>query len=186
MVHAAFLVIGRTYAGKTTFGEYVRGKYGLRFVEASSVVRMLKSESEEEGADPFDSTKRLLESEGRDVVGRKIVELLLESLGRDFVVTGLRTIEAFDLVKEAFPHVVTILVEASEETRFRRHLESGRFRSLRTVEEFREFDSRQSEFGLLRVAEDLADVRMVNEDTLEQYEQQIDALLSAAGMPELG
>ena len=47
------------------------------------------------------------------------------------------------------------------------------------MQNFRALDKDQWRFGLLRVAEDFADIRVVNEGTLEEYWQQIDYLLTA-------
>jgi muconolactone delta-isomerase len=46
------------------------------------------------------------------------------------------------------------------------------------MDDFRNLDAQQSSFGLLRVAADFADIRLINEDSLDAYHKQIEAVLS--------
>jgi hypothetical protein len=51
---------------------------------------------------------------------------------------------------------------------------------VRTLEEFRKLDQEQWSFGLLRVAEEFADVRVVNEESLEEYYRKIGSIIAGA------
>ncbi len=175
------IVVGHTCAGKTTFGEYARSRHNLDFVEASSILRMIESGHGGSGPDPFASATKTLQLLGPDVVARKILQLYGNRAERGRVITGFRTIEELEVTKNHFPNARIVLIEATDRTRFQRHLERGR-QTVRSLEDFRELDRQQWSFGLLRVAEDFADVRITNEGLKEEYYRQIDAVLSAAGV----
>ena len=170
------IVVGHTCAGKTTFGEYARESSGMEFVEASSILRMIESGQGEVSLDPFSSATKTLQQLGPDVVARKVLQLYGNRAEKGMVITGYRTIEELEVTKKHFPDARVVLVEAADRTRFQRHLERGR-RSVRTLEEFRKIDRQQWVFGLLRVAEDFADVRITNEGPLEEYHRQIRKVL---------
>jgi inosine/xanthosine triphosphate pyrophosphatase family protein/dephospho-CoA kinase len=177
----SLIVVGHTCAGKTTFGEYARTQYHLDFVEASSVLRMIQGVQVDGGADPFMSAKETLEELGPDAVARKILQLYGSRIDKGIVITGFRTIEELEVTKKQIPRAKIVLIEAAERTRFQRHLERRR-QTVRSLEQFRELDEQQWSFGLLRVAEDFADVRISNEGTKGEYHRQIDAVLSGAGV----
>lgn len=176
-----FIVVGKTCAGKTTFGEVASQKHALHWIEASSVLRTFKSKYQEEPETDFDFAKYVLETKGPDIVVRKILQLYADQLEEGVVITGFRTIQELEVMKTRAPHAQVIFVEASERIRYRRHLARGRLGGMDSLSEFRSHDLNQWSFGLLRVAEDVADVRVVNEGTLEDYWQQIEFLVSSDG-----
>ena len=171
-----YVVVGHTCAGKTTFGEYAQNA-GLVFVEASSVLRMIGRGTGFANPDPFALAKTTLDQMGNDIVARKIVQLY-PTIEHGLVITGFRTIEELELVKKHMSNAQIVLIEAGERTRYERHLERGRYESIRSFDDFREHDIQQWSFGLLRVAEDFADIRIANEGTKDEYYARIDALIS--------
>jgi inosine/xanthosine triphosphate pyrophosphatase family protein/dephospho-CoA kinase len=182
-VSTALMVVGHTCAGKTTFGEYANHKHGLRFVEASSILGLIEDKLGIHNPQPFIAAKETLESHGPDVVARKILELYRQELERGFVISGFRTIEEIELIRDHFPNVRVAFVEASEKTRFQRHIERERIPAIHTLEEFRRRDQEQWSFGLLRVAEEFADAKIVNEGSLDDYYRKIDAIVSGIEDP---
>ena len=175
----AFLVVGRTCAGKTTLAEYVSGRHGLRHIEASAIVRSLDVRhdptDDEEG---YAFAMRALDELGHDIVVREIVDRYGDQLDGPFVVSGLRDIEELRRMLEVVPRARVVLVEASERTRFERDVRRARRGKPVALEAFRLRDSRQDSFGFLPVAEDLAHVRILNEGRLEDYHRQISALIA--------
>ena len=172
------IVIGGTCAGKTTFAERAIDKHGRRHVEASSIVRLESGLESQSGQDALQSAKNILERAGPDMVARQIVRLYGDALRSDFVLTGFRTIEELLHFCSAVPEARVILVEASERTRFERHLKRGRYKEASTAAAFQQLDEGQFSFGLLRVARDLADLVLENEDALAEYHTRVDAILS--------
>ncbi|MEX0729012.1 MAG: non-canonical purine NTP pyrophosphatase [Planctomycetaceae bacterium] len=173
-----FVVLGKTCAGKSTFGELVSEKHGLHWIEASKVLRTFKSEYDDEPGKDFDFAKHTLETKGQDIVARRILQIYGNEVSDGMVMTGFRTIEELEAIKAHIPHAKVILVDASERARFQRHLARGRLDAIKTVREFKAHDVKQWSFGLLRVAEDFADIRVTNERSIQDYWQQIEFLLS--------
>jgi len=182
--HKLFVVVGHTCAGKTTFGEYAQNA-GLTFVEASDVLRMIARSKGVVETDPFSLAKATLDQFGNDVVARKIAQLY-PAIDRGLVISGFRTIEELELIKRQIAHAQVVLVEATERTRYQRHLERGRYESVRSFEDFRTHDVRQWSLGLLRVAEDFADIRIVNEGTKEEYCARVDAVIRGKDLERVG
>jgi inosine/xanthosine triphosphate pyrophosphatase family protein len=113
----ALMVVGHTCAGKTTFGEYASISHQLLFVEASSILRVVEDKLGIHDATPFVAAKKTLDSYGPDVVARKILELYAGQLDKGFVITGFRTIEEVELIRNHFPRVQVVFVEASERSK---------------------------------------------------------------------
>jgi inosine/xanthosine triphosphate pyrophosphatase family protein/dephospho-CoA kinase len=172
------IIVGKICAGKSTFGEHVSLNHGLHWVEASQVLRTFKTQYDDDPVGDFDFARQILDAKGQDVVARKILELYSDRVTDGLVITGFRTIEELEAIRASIKHVQVILIEASERARFQRHLARGRVGSARSLQDFRAQDKSQWSFGLLRVAEEFADVRIVNEGTLDEYRQQIDFLLT--------
>ncbi|MBI2710059.1 MAG: AAA family ATPase [Actinobacteria bacterium] len=178
----ALLVVGRTCAGKTTFAEHVSAQHGLKYIEASAVVRSLGVERlPADDPDGFAFAMRALDQLGHDIVAREIVRRYGDQLDGPFVVSGLRDVEELRSMRELVPRVKVVLVEASERTRFERHVLRARAGAELTIGEFRARDSRQDAFGLLPVVEDLADIRILNEGRVEEYRHQVDAVIGDRG-----
>lgn len=174
------IVVGHTCAGKTTFGQHAHEKYEFLHIEASAVVRMLQHDTDLQQKDAFEFAQQLLSEKGPDVIARKILHLYQSKFDKGVVLTGFRTIEELELIKSYYPDSSVLFIEASERTRFQRLIARGRSPRCRTIDEFRVIDAQQWSFGLLRVAEDFADIRLVNERTLDEFYSQISAVLSGA------
>lgn len=175
------VVVGPTCAGKTTLAEHLSRRHGHYFIEASSVVRMFKSEIPgSEGMGAFEFAQRLLAEKGADVVARQVVRLLRAGHHSKVVISGFRTIEELEVVRREFPETRTVLVDASERTRHERNLRRARAGAPQALEEFLRKDQEQWQFGLLRVARQLADVRIENEQSIDEYYQQVDAVMAGA------
>lgn len=177
------IVVGHTCAGKTTFGEWSRAAHNLHFIEASSILRMVQQKVGIDGTDAYAIAKRTLTEYGPDVVARKILELYHSELRRGVAITGFRTIEEVEVIRKELPNAKVVLIEASDRTRFQRHLERGRNEEIRTMQDFRVLDERHWSFGLLRVAEEFADIRILNEGPLGEFQKQVDAVVANPETP---
>jgi len=174
------VVIGATCAGKTTFAERANIAHDLHHVEASSIVRMQTGQAFESGAAALESAKGVLERGGPDVVARQILKQYENELRSGLILTGFRTIEELIVVCTAVPETSVIFVDASERTRFERHLARARYKEAATMDAFRKLDQGQFSLGLLGVARDLADFSLENEDSLEEYFARVDAILTGS------
>jgi inosine/xanthosine triphosphate pyrophosphatase family protein/dephospho-CoA kinase len=181
-----FVVVGRICAGKTTFGERAVQAHGMIHVEASRVVQTLKDEAGVPKQDPFHLAAAVLDRLGSDAVALKIVQLYEAEIPSGLVITGFRTLEEIEAIRREVPHAQLILVEASDRVRFHRHLARGRVKGLNTFDAFIGHDQQQASFGLLNVAQDFADIRIVNEGSIQEYWEQIDSVISGDSRPSVG
>ena len=108
------MVVGKTCAGKTTFGQYSRSRYDAHFVDASDVMRSFRDPIADRDLNDYEFAKRLLQDQGPDAVARRV----LKQFGEEplLVVAGFRAIEEISCVRSAFPRKHVVLVEASERT----------------------------------------------------------------------
>lgn len=177
------IVIGGTCAGKTTFAERASLEFQRRHVEASSIVRMLTGAGAISGQAALESAKYFLENSGPDIVARQILKLYEGDLRSGMVLTGFRAIEELLYFCTETPDAIVIFVAASERTRFERHLARGRYTEAASIESFRQLDQGQFSLGLLRVARDLADLSIENEDTIPEYYAKVDVIMAGAPQP---
>ena len=171
------VVVGLRCAGKTTLGQHLASHHDFRFIEASSIVRMLQREVDVQTTDAFHLASEVLRRKGPDIVARQIVGMWGNELQNKCVITGFRTIEEVEFIREKVPGCQVVLIEASERTRFERHLKRARLGLLKTMSDFRRDEKQQTLFGLLGVARDLADVCIENEGSMEEFCSQIEAIV---------
>ena len=185
------LVIGRMCAGKTTLGTWVGKAHRWLHIEASDELRRV---AEEEGIgvkrDEFARARHVLDWKGPDVVAKSIARKYHGRLDEGAAISGFRTIEEVLYFRKRYTSCVVVYVDAGERLRFSRYRERGRGRVANAVEDFRIQDRRQWEFGLLQrvtdivdVPRDVADLRIGNEGTLEEYYSQIDVLVNVWSRP---
>ncbi len=178
--NTAYLVVGPTCAGKTTFAERAETLHELTHIEASAIVRTF--DEMRDGEAPAAYAKRVLSEYGADVVARRILDWYDgDELEKGFVISGFRTIEELIAFKEIKPEAQVLFVEASARIRLERYLQRLREGSPISMSDLEEIDAEQASFGLLAVASQLADLRVRNEDSLETYHHMIDSLIEAAG-----
>ncbi len=176
-----YLIVGKLCAGKTTFGEYVSSHYPYRFIEASNIMRLIAEENGIKAPTPLYLAKEIFHAKGPDIIARYIVGLYGKDLCNNTIITGFRLIEELQYIRSQFPNSTKVVfIDVSERTRFERHLQRGRIEDIKTLLDFQEHDRQQWRFGLLPVAQDLADIKIENEGTIEDYHTQINALLGDA------
>ncbi|WP_315798144.1 non-canonical purine NTP pyrophosphatase [Bradyrhizobium sp. SZCCHNRI3043] len=162
------LVVGAKCSGKTTFSDYMANYDSVRVYEASTVLRGIGQES---GAIPSDSNEALafLSEMGWDIVARKIAEYIEKDDSRLSVVTGLRTPEELLLLKRRFPAARIVLIDADSRIRFERHIRRARDGDFSTSKAFLNEDENQKKFGIMRIANDIAEIVITNDSGREQY-----------------
>jgi len=180
-----FVVIGPTCAGKTTFGNRAakssEGRAPMLHIEASDIVRTFDG-GPKAGESPLDFALRVLGAHGFDVAARRIVdEYYGDELRTGAVITGFRTIEELLYVRSALPTTRVLYLDAPLRTRYDRFLQRRRSADdTLSLEVFKRLDLDQGSFGLLSAGSQLADVRLVNDQNLDTYFQQVDAILAGA------
>ena len=173
------MVVGKSCAGKTTFGEYASNQHGRFHIEASRVMRDIADLMELSDHRPVDVvSKEVISRSGQDVVAREIVRRYAHRLDRGAVISGFRTLEEVEFIRTQYPLCRIVLVEASIRTRFARHLNRGRLKGIRSVDVFAEYERSQWSFGFFGRIRGLADLRVENMGTFREYHEQIDLLLA--------
>jgi len=170
------LVVGDKCAGKSTFSDHMTGYEDVRVYEASNVLRLI---AEQKGVIPGTADEALLflETFGWDVVASKIAQYIETSDALWDIVTGLRTPEELLLLKRRFPESHIVLIDADARIRFERHIKRARDQEIRSFQSFAEQDAKQRQFGVMRVATEIADFVINNEASISSYKSKIDALL---------
>ena len=172
----ALIVVGGTCAGKTTFGLIAQREIqNLKVIEASDVLRSFMRRGDSQMS-PFEFAKHILTEHGPDAVARKLLQMYRLNDVSDFSITGFRTIEELETIRSLRPELQVVLIESSGRTRYARHLARARGPAM-SYKEFLANDAAQWEFGLLRVAEDFADIRITNEGSLDDYRGQVVSVL---------
>ena len=178
----ALIIVGRTCAGKTTMGERLSSTHEFQFIEASSVLRTLDDGSGNASDDPFRFAQATLSEKGADIVARKVLSLIGTNVPDRIAITGFRTIEELECIVDAIPYAKIVIIDASERTRFERHIRRARVGEKTTIAQFSELDTKQWQFGLLRVAEDFADLKVLNESDLKEYLTTVDAIATQSDL----
>ena len=170
------LIIGAKCAGKTTFSDHMANYDSVGVFEASTVLRDIAAENGESLINS-DGAFAFLQKKGMDIVARRIANYLDTSDTRWNIVTGLRTPEELLYLKERFVDCQIVAVDADPKTRFERHIRRARDQDLKTFSAFSAEDDKQKEFGALRVVNDIGDITIRNEGSIDQYKKKIDEVL---------
>jgi dephospho-CoA kinase len=118
----------------------------------------------------------LREDQGQDIIAKKCVDLIQNCYTSDVLfIDGIRSISEVNLFRKfwKFP-IIKIVLE--EEERFKRLFKRARSDDPKTLEEFRERDSRESSFGLKEVLR-IADYSIVNDSTPENLKKKMRELV---------
>lgn len=169
-----WLIVGKRACGKTTFAEY-GGLLGAKQYEASTVIRMYQAQSGDSGA-PFTTFVRdLHEQRGEDLVLRTFVEEYGLADEPFAVVSGVRRFaDLLYLARQRIDYHM-VYIDSPVERRYARYLQRARDASPMSAEEFtRESEAHDEVYAF---AEELAEIRITNDGTLERFLAQIDFVL---------
>jgi inosine/xanthosine triphosphate pyrophosphatase family protein/dephospho-CoA kinase len=172
------VVVGPKCAGKTTLSDYMARNDDVLAIEASTILRRLAADHNAPLGNARDALI-FLEKQGWDIVARDVVEILRRSEARLNLITGLRTVQELLYIAREFPHIRILLVEADVKTRYERHLRRARDRGVETLDEFQLQDEEQANFGVMRVKDDVADLVIRNDGSLQQFHARIDAVMTS-------
>ena len=117
---------------------------------------------------------------GMDAIARITIPAIEARSSPVVLVDGIRGDYEVATFREHFPDFTLIGIVSSFETRYRRLANRGRPDDTLTADELRVRDERELGWGLGR-ALSLADCRVVNEGTLEEFTAEVRALLRRLG-----
>ena len=170
------VVIGVTSlarAGKDTFADYIVKKYGYKKFNMSDV---LKEELIKQGKEPTKNNMSLLGDELRKKFGEDIVMKMLfdRIIGeKKVVITGIRSLKEIVFIRTKCDYFFLVAIEANKEIRFSRRKENDP----QTKKEFFARDERDIKNKGLGEVIELADYKIINNGTLEEFYKNIDKVM---------
>ncbi|MFW9818337.1 MAG: AAA family ATPase [Candidatus Thorarchaeota archaeon] len=139
-----------------TMGDVVRNEVKIRNLEPSAI-------------NIGKIAKELREKSGPAIIAEKCVELIKKKNEEIVFVDGVRSISEIKIFRKywTFP-IIAIIVD--EKKRFRHLLERNRSDDPKSLEDLRERDKREIEFGLDKVLE-IAEYRIYNNSSIEDLKK---------------
>jgi dephospho-CoA kinase len=119
---------------------------------------------------------KLRQEEGKDIIAKKCIDLIQNQFTSEVLfIDGIRSISEVNLFRKfwKFP-IISIILNAEE--RFKRLFNRGRSDDPKDVEEFKERDKREEDFGLIEVLK-IADYSIVNNSTIEDLKKRTGELV---------
>ena len=173
------VIAGPPGSGKGKVSDILQKK-GWRALTLGDVVREeVKSRGMEPEAKIMSFVAQDLRNEfGPSVIMERILPQVDEFIQVSHVVIdGVRQIEEMERLQSSHPRMLVIAIDASEEMRKKRVIE----RSRSDDEGFEERESREWGWGL-KLVMDLADIKIMNDGTPEDFEESINRELSKIGV----
>jgi dephospho-CoA kinase len=179
---AIILLTGMPGAGKSVFAEVAK-RNGFPVISLGDVVR---EEVRKRGLEPTLENALRIANElrmkmGKEAIAKIALPKVLESCKSSciVIVDGIRSIEEVETIKRGVgvKEYLIVAVHASPRTRFQRILDRGRQGDPRDFEEFKKRDFEELSWGLGTVIA-LADVILVNEDTIEKFKLEVEKFLT--------
>jgi len=181
MNQIVFGLTGKNCGGKTEFSNYLRGK-GFEYLSFS--VEM-GEECREKGLEPtrenlINMGNEQREKHGNDYWAKKLIQKI--EPGKNYIAESFRNpveVESFKKMQ----NFRLVLVSAPIETRFERSKSSERLaQSFRDFEEFKMFEEKEASSPnkssqQLNQCAEMADLEIVNDSSVEEFNKKIDSLL---------
>ncbi len=171
------MIIGLTglaRSGKDTVANYLEKKYGFKHLDFARDA--LFAEAEKRGIEKDKISLSILGDELRQEQGRAVLAKIINSKikeNEDYVITGFRSPEEVDMIRNEHLNFVLIEINASPATRFKRRNE----KDPDNEELFNARDKRDIHNKGLGDVLKMADYKMQNQGTLEELYELIDALM---------
>lgn len=169
-------IVGPKCAGKSTFGDYICQVARARWFEASSIFNEARARDRDARIKMLPALQ-YLKARGMDLVAKELLKGMRHNDDAIEIVTGIRTIEELNTLYQNTPRLIVVFIDADSRVRFERHIRRGRDSAITRYQEFLDQDEEQKEFGLLRVAAEIADVKIDNNDSLSNYQERINEFL---------
>jgi len=168
-------LIGMPGSGKTGASEVISEETRVSTVVMGDIIR---EETIKRGLEFNPENMGLISVElrkeyGNDVIAKRCIEKIKEIKNNIVIVEGVRSFAEIKSFKEKIPNFYTILIEASQKTRFERLKKRGRPDDSISWDTFVKRDERELGFGIVKAIES-ADFCIVNEkDDLETFKEKV-------------
>jgi dephospho-CoA kinase len=171
------IITGMPGAGKSEVAEGFR-RACIPVIVMGDVIR---KETRHRGMEPNpENTKRVMlelrEKDGLGAVAKRCVDQLRENSDEILAIEGCRSIAEVDIFDDFADEVKIVCVHTRPRLRFERLRARNREDAPGDWEVFRERDLREISVGLGGVIA-LSDIMIINEDTLESFQNQVNRLV---------
>ncbi len=167
-------------AGKGEVGKILQKK-GIPVITMSSVPKAeVRKRGLEMNSVNLDAVAIALRREfGKDVVAKRVAEMITDMKTDTVCVDGVRNIEEIDALRKSGP-VKIVAISAPADVRFVRQIKRKDDRDPKNKEEFEMRDAKSYEFGMERVIT-IADYSISNDGTLNDLAGKVEKILTNIG-----
>jgi len=179
------MIIGLTgtkASGKSYVAKYLMAKE-YKYISLSEVVReeARKKYPAPNALQLMETGNSLRKKFGSGILSKRVIERMAEG---NYVIDGIRNPSEVEYLRKNLTGFLLLAVDADQRTRYQRIMERGREDSPKTFEDFVKIDERdlgknEPKTGQ-RVCDTMAmaDIKIVNNGTLEDMHKRIDTILS--------
>ena len=173
-------VLGLMGSGKGELTDHLKEKYGFVEIVMSDVLReMLENEGIEYSRE---NLQKYREEHGKIFLIEFIIKRIKENGWNNAAISGMRMSEDVLLPKKEFGSACKIiLVEAYKQKRFERLLKRGSGKDPKTMEELEAQEKREFEIFDFDKSFSLANIKISNNGSLEEFREKIDELMKKIG-----
>ncbi len=176
------ILSGYTCAGKTTASQHLARKFGYLHVEASDFMYLNYYYRHGYRGDISigDFAEDAL-AQKPEIAAEKVVEYIADNLGSPVIVSGFRSSQEVDYLKEAMTTLGksfrVVFVDSDETIRYKRLVSRKRPGDDISSEEFRRRDEQQRRMGLEQIASSRGAALLKNDASLPEYLEAVDILV---------
>lgn len=169
-------IVGLQASGKTEVAK-IMVRQGAERIRMGDIIwdEVRNRDLEVTGDKVGEVANKLREDEGPAVIARRCIPIIkeLRSEVKAIIVDGIRSDSEVEVFKYAFGDKFSLIsVESAEGTRYKRVKSRKREDDMRDIEDFRERDKRELEWGMGEAME-MADFKVINEGDMKELNDKI-------------
>jgi dephospho-CoA kinase len=166
-------LVGPSCAGKTTSAEYIKEGRNAAHFEASEFVKNRYSNSTFSSS-LMEFVKKEFDNKGKETFARPVCEEISKIDDDEVIISGFRTKQEVDFVKQQFDTVLVAGIYANSLLRFQRKIKRDNPKSEYQYQDFIQKDFIEYTFGIMKMLGDEIDILVVNEGTFDELYDSID------------
>lgn len=165
-------VVGPSCAGKTTCAEYIRDETGISVIEASDSVKR-RRDANAPDVPIIEFAEERLTKEGKETFARDVANVVDNHQSQYIIVSGFRTFEEVDYLRNEYEEVRLYGVYANSLLRFQRKKHRDNPGSDYSYKKFILKDFREYQFGITELMNQSSTV-IINEGSFDELFKRID------------